>query len=162
MHNVENGKFYFIKDEFFQKINDKMILLNKDNGNKRPCYYCFEDDKNKGLFWLIPISSKTEKYKKIYEYKLNKFGKVDTLVFGKVNKDIRAFLIQNMFPIIEKYIQEKYIRNNIDVEITYKLKKEIERKAKFILSLAEKGSKVVFTDINKIREILLDELKNKC
>ena len=158
---IEDGKFYFIKDEFFKKINDKRILLNKNNGNKRPCYYCFEDDKNKGLFWLIPISSKIEKYKKIFEYKLNKFGKVDTLVFGKVNKDIRAFLIQNMFPVIEKYIQEKYIRNNIDVEITYSLKKEIERKAKLVLYLAEKGNKVVFTDIIKIREILLEELKNK-
>ena len=158
---MENGKFYFIKDEFFKKINDKRILLNKNNGNKRPCYYCFEDDKNKELFWLIPISSKIEKYKKIYEYKLNKFGKVDTLVFGKVNNNVRAFLIQNMFPVIEKYIEEKYMRNNMDVEITYNLKREIEQKAKFILTLADNGKKVLFTDIIGIRTRLLKELKNK-
>lgn len=36
MFTIENGKFYFIKDEFFEKINDKTILLNKDNGIKRP------------------------------------------------------------------------------------------------------------------------------
>ena len=48
----------------------------------------------------------------------------------------------------------------MDVEITYTLRKEIENKANYILKLAEKGKKVVFTDIVRIKEILLKELKN--
>lgn len=160
MMKLENGKFYFIKDNYFKIVNDKSLLLNKDNGNKRPCYYCIRDDNNKGIYWLIPISSKVDKYKEIYEYKLYKYGKVDTLVFGKVNNDLKAFLIQNMFPITVKYIAEKYVRNNMDVEITYTLKKEIDIKAKFILSLAERGKNVLFTDIIRIKKILLDEIKN--
>ena len=160
MMKLENGKFYFIKDNYFKIVNDKSLLLNKDNGNKRPCYYCISDDNNKGIYWLIPISSKVDKYKKIYKYKLYKYGKVDTLVFGKVNNNLKAFLIQNMFPITEKYIAEKYVRNNTDVEITYTLKKEIDIKAKFILSLAERGKNVLFTDIIRIKKILLDEIKN--
>ena len=158
---IENGKFYFVKDEFFENINDKTMLLNKEGGNKRPCYYCFRDYDNNGIIWFIPISSKVDKYKKIYEYKTNKFEKVDTIVFGKINGKERAFLIQNMFPIIEKYIQEKYIQNKKDVEITYTLGKEIEEKANYILKLAQRGKKVVFTDIVKIKEILLEDLKNK-
>lgn len=160
MVEIENGKFYFIKDEFFDEVNDKTILLNKDNGNKRPCYYCFKDCKNDELIWFIPISSKIDKYRRIFNYKQNKLGRVDTIVFGKVNNDERAFLIQNMFPVTVKYIEEKYKRNNEDVEITYTLRKEIEDKANFILKLAEQGKKVVFTDIFKIKEILLEELKN--
>lgn len=159
MFKIEKGKFYFIKDEFFNKINVKNLLMNKDNGNKRPCYYCFKDKDNDKLIWFIPISSKIEKYKKIYNYKLNKYGKVDTIVFGKVNNDERAFLIQNMFPITEKYIQEKYKRNNKDVEITYTLREEIDKKANFILSLAEIGKKVIFIDVVKIKQILLNELE---
>ncbi len=69
-------------------------------------------------------------------------------------------MIQNMFPVTVKYIEEKYKRNNEDVEITYTLRKEIEDKANFILKLAEQGKKVVFTDILKVKEILLEELKN--
>lgn len=157
---IENGKFYFIKDDFFEKINDKTILLNKENGNKRPCYYCFRDHDNNGIIWFIPISSKVDKYRKIYEYKINKFKKVDTIVFGKVNGKERTFLIQNMFPITEKYIQEKYIQNNKDVEITYTLGKEIEEKANQVLKLAERGKKVVFTNIIKIKEILLNEIRD--
>lgn len=157
---IENGKFYFVKDEFFEKINDKTILLNKENGNKRPCYYCFRDYDNNGIIWFVPISSKVEKYKKIYNYKISKFKKVDTIVFGKVNGRERTFLIQNMFPITEKYIQEKYIQNNKDVEITYTLGKEIEEKANQVLKLAERGKKVIFTNIIKIKEILLNEIEN--
>lgn len=160
MLKIEDGRFYFIKDDFFRTVNDKTILLNKDNGNKRPCYYCFKDYKNDELIWFIPISSKVDKYKKIFNYKLNKFGKVDTIVFGKVNSDERVFLIQNMFPVTIKYIEEKYKRNNIDVKITYTLRKEIEEKANFILKLAEQGKRVVFTDIFRIKEILLNESKN--
>lgn len=158
---IENGKFYFVKDEFFEKINDKTILLNKENGNKRPCYYCFRDYDNNGIIWFVPISSKVEKYKKIYNYKISKFKKVDTIVFGKVNGRERTFLIQNMFPITEKYIQEKYIQNNKDVEITYTLGKEIEEKANQVLKLAERGKKVIFTNIIKIKEILLNEIENR-
>ncbi len=37
---------------------------NKDNDEKgvhgRPCFYCFEME---GYLWMVPISSKTEKYK---------------------------------------------------------------------------------------------------
>ncbi|MGN1302007.1 MAG: type III toxin-antitoxin system CptIN family toxin [Clostridia bacterium] len=156
---IENGKFYFIKDDFFEKINDKTMLLNKDDGNKRPCYYCFRDCNNDDLIWFVPISSKVEKYKRIYEYKIEKFKRVDTIVFGKINGKERVFLIQNMFPIIEKYIQEKYIQNNKDVEITHSLRKEIEEKANYVLKLAERGKKVVFTDIVKIKKMLLEELK---
>lgn len=156
---IEKGKFYFVKDSYFNKINDGSILLNKDNGNKRPCYYCFEDKDNNNLIWFIPISSKVDKYKRIYNYKLNKLGKVDTIVFGKVNNDERAFLIQNMFPVTEKYIEMKYMRNNMDVEITYSLMKEIEYKANLILSLARLGKKVVFTNIIKIERILLEEIE---
>ncbi len=157
---IEYGKFYFVKDEFFKKVNDENILLNKDNGIKRPCYYCFKDKEIDKIIWLVPISSKIDKYEKIYDYKLNKFGKVDTIVFGKVNNDKRAFLIQNMFPTTTKYIEHKYVRNNKDVEITYKLRKEIENKANFILSLAKQGKRVIFVDVLKIKDILLKELEN--
>ena len=158
---IEKGKFYFVKDIFFKVINDKSMLLNKDNGNKRPCYYCFKDKDNQNLIWFVPISSKIEKYKKIYNYKLNKFKTVDTIVFGKINNDERAFLIQNMFPVTEKYIETKYIRNNKDVVITYSLRKEIEQKANYILKLAELGKNVVFTDITKIKRRLIEDIKNK-
>ena len=42
-------------------------MQNKENGNKRSCYFCFNDPKNEEIIWFVPISSKVEKYKIIYE-----------------------------------------------------------------------------------------------
>ena len=46
---IEVGCFYFVKDDFFDIINDPELMKNKENGIKRPCYFCFEstgDNKN--------------------------------------------------------------------------------------------------------------------
>ena len=51
-------------------------------------YFCFKSKKNEKIIWFIPISTKVNKYKKIYENKIKKqikLGKkpsIDTIVFG--------------------------------------------------------------------------------
>lgn len=35
MIKIEEGKFYFLKDSFFEKMKDSNLANNKDNGNKR-------------------------------------------------------------------------------------------------------------------------------
>ncbi len=105
--------------------------------------------------WFIPVSSKVEKYQKIYINKLKRYKKVDTIVFGKVKGKQNVFLIQNMFPVTEQYIEKQYTNKNKPVEITYTLQKEIEVKANKILSLVRKGyTNLVFTNILEIEEKL--------
>ena len=155
---IEEGKFYFIKDDFFNYINQKNLCLNTKNNNKRPCYYCFKESKENNIIWFLPISSKVEKYKKIVEDKTKRYGKVDNIVFGYVEGEERVFLIQNMFPTTMQYIEEKYIRQNRDVIINKEKKRELERKAKKILRLVEKGYRnLVFPDIIKMRNVLLNK-----
>lgn len=110
---------------------------------------------------MTSISSKVDKYKKIYKEKLKKYKQVDTLVFGKVGGEERVFLIQNMFPTIEKYIEEVYVRKSDKVTVTNKLEREIKEKANLVLEIAKKGKKVVFPDIIKMSEILLEEIEIK-
>ena len=112
---IDVGKFYFIKDEFFEIVNDRELMKNKENSIKRPCYYCFKSKENEKIIWFIPVSTKIDKYEKIYNNKIQKqkeLGKnpsVDTIVFGFVANTYSTFLIQNMFPVTEKYIECKYI-----------------------------------------------------
>lgn len=151
-----------MKDEFFDKIDEKLLCINRKGENKRPCYYCFKDAVEENIFWFLPISSKVEKYKIIYEEKKKKYGKVDNIVFGYVEGEERVFLIQNMFPTLEKYIVEKYIKQKKDVTVNQELKRELKRKANKILTLVEKGYRnLVFPDIIKIKEILLEENHTK-
>lgn len=162
---IQEGYFYFIKDYYYEKVQDKELMQNKENGIKRPCFYCFKDARVDGLSWFIPISSKVLKYQAIYDKKIKKQiehkkkPNVDTLVFGKVNNEDRVFLIQNMFPIIGRFISGTYIRNNLPVKIGYELQKEIEMKANKVFNLVRKGNKgLVFPDIINIKNIMIEEI----
>ena len=152
---VENGKFYFIKDEFFEIFKEYQLMQNKENGNKRPCYFCFNDKENEKIIWFVPISSKVEKYKAIYEVKKKSRKKVYNFVFGKVLGKEKVFLIQNIFPTTEEFIGNKYQNNKKDVEITDSLKVEIIKTSTNVINLAKKGINIPFYDINQMREICL-------
>lgn len=158
---IREKRFYFIKDEFFYVLQDKNLLQNKENGNKRPCYYCFKQKQEDRIIWFIPISSKVEKYKKIYINKLKRYKKVDTIVFGKVKGKENAFLIQNMFPTSEEYIESQYTYQNNPIEITVSLQEEIEEKANKILNLVRRGYKnLVFPDILEMERKLREQDKS--
>ena len=158
---IKEGYFYFIKDIFFEIINDKELMQNKENGNKRPCYFCFKSKKYDNIIWFIPVSTKIEKYQKIYNNKIQKqikLGKkqsVDTIVFGDVANTYSVFLIQNMFPITEDYIESQYKKNKVPIRLSNKLQMEIIYKANKVLNLYSHGMKnIVFPNIDNILEQL--------
>ncbi len=152
---VENGKFYFIKDEFFDMFKGYNLMENKENGNKRPCYFCFKDPENEKIIWFVPISSKVDKYKIIYESKIKARKKVYNFVFGKVLGKEKTFLIQNIFPTTEEYIESKYQTKKQDVEIAETLKDEIIETSMKVIKLAKKGINIPFYDIIEMKNILL-------
>ena len=155
---IEDGKFYFIKDEFFDIFKDYKLMQNKENGNKRPCYFCFKDRQNSEIIWFVPISTKYDKYKKLYDIKKIKSGKrpVYNFVFGNVLGKKAVFLIQNIFPTTLEYIEKKYTNSNRDVEIPEVVKAEIITKSLRVVDLAKGGVKIPFYDIIEMKNILLD------
>ncbi len=64
---IKTGYIYHIKDDFFDKINDKGLMINHENGKARPTYFTIKD---RDILWFIPLSSKVFKYKLIIERKL--------------------------------------------------------------------------------------------
>ena len=156
---IEDGKFYFIKDNFFDLFEGYKLMENKENGNKRPCYFCFKDNNEKDIIWFVPISTKHDKYEKIYESKKKKQKRVYNFVFGEVVGKKAVFLIQNIFPTTEKYILEKYITENRDVEIPSKMKKKVIARAKQVIHMAERGINIPFYDINKMKKVLLEDIE---
>ncbi|MBR3624401.1 MAG: hypothetical protein IKN43_13765 [Selenomonadaceae bacterium] len=134
-------------------------MQNKEviNGrpHNRPCYISIIEEDN-GIQWAIPISSQIEKYKQIYNKKKKP---CDTIVFGYVLGKEKAFLIQNICPITNRYISKVYINKSINapVDISVTLKQELKNKAQKVLSLHNKGVKIIFPDVDKIKEKLLEE-----
>lgn len=129
--------FYVIKEEFFNQMNDPFLKGNK-KGN-RPHYYCFKES-NTGIYWIIPMSSKLEKYKKIIETKELKGKPCDTLHIAKLdNNKESVFLIQDMFPITSQYIEREYTIGGNHLKITSEhLAKKIDKKSRKVLSLLKR------------------------
>ena len=160
---IDVGCFYFIKDSFFDIIDDPELMQNKENGNKRPCYYCIKSKKYNDIIWFIPVSTKIDKYQKVYyskiqkQIKLRKKPSVDTIIFGDVANTYSAFLIQNMFPVTEEYIESQYIKNKVPIKVSNQLQQEIIYKANKVLNLYKHGmKKIVFPNIDNILEKLLN------
>lgn len=166
---MTHGNFYFISDRFFEKYNTNGTLMkNKEGLHARPCFYAFPDTKIPNIMWCIPISSQVEKYENIVCRKLQKqinkgIAKpiCNTIVFGNVLGQKRVFLIQNIFPVTEKYIENIYIDRNTQnpVSISPKDERIIKKYAKDVLKAVFHGhSFLVFTDIQNIYEKLSAEL----
>lgn len=154
---IDTGCFYFVKDCFFDFVGDEELMKNKENGNKRPCYYCLKSKEDAEIMWFIPISTKVDKYIKVYNNKMmrqiEKKRKifVDTIAFGYIANNYNAFLTQNMFPVTNKFIEKQYIKNKVKIRISHELQVEIREKAIKVLKLYKHGMKnIIFPDIDSI------------
>ena len=132
--------FYIIKDKFFEDMSDPYLKGNK-SGN-RPHYYCFEDTMT-GIYWMIPLSSKVEKYKGVIAKK-EKAGKpCDIIHIVKLdNSRESAFLIQDMFPLTEEYIEREYTIAGNHLTLTSEHTANIiEQKARKVMAMLKRGVK---------------------
>ena len=153
---IKTGTLYHIKDEFFDIVNDEMLMSNHEFGSKRPTYFIIKD---KGILWFIPLSSRVEKYKKIINDKIKKYGSCKTILIRKIANKPHAILLQNAFPTLKKYIDHIHMINGKPLRISTDLKEEILTNFKFLLMLKEKGKNLFFPNIDKIKKLMLEELK---
>ena len=154
---VQTGYLYHIKDEFFDKINNKGLMINHENGHSRPSYLAIKDN---DILWFIPLSTKVDKYKAIIEKKVKKYGSCRTILIKRIAEREQAILIQNAFPTLEKYIQSRHTIDGKLVRISTAVEREIIDDFKYMLSLKENGLNLFFTDIDKIKAQMLEEVNS--
>lgn len=71
----------------------------------------------------------------------------------------QAILIRNAFPTLEKYIQSRHTVDCKVVKIASAVEREIIDDFEYMLSLKASGLDLFFTDIDFIKNLMLDELK---
>ena len=155
----KEGYVYHIRDEYFEKVNDSMLMQNKENGTYRPTFYCLKDE-NTSLLWMVPLSSRVDKFRAIHDKQAKKYGRCLTIVLGEFDGKSAAFLLQNMFPVTEYYLDHIHTRNNNPVPVKRSIHSEISTNMKRLRQLHKRGRKVVFPDITRLEEIMLEELKD--
>ena len=99
-------------------------MQNKEGGTYRPTFYCLRDNKT-SLLWMVPLSSRVEKFKAIHDKLVAKYGKCLTIVLGEFDGKEAAFLLQNMFPIRDYYLDHIHTRNNNPVPVKHSIHREV-------------------------------------
>ena len=159
-------QLYFLSDQYYIDFPDSKLMKNREaiDGtlHNRPCFLAFPDTRNADIYWIVPISSKYDKYKKIEQKKIDKYGKCNTIRFGTVLGREAAFLIQNMCPATEKYLIAYIDKNNMPIQIDNRIVADVVKNAKDVLAIAKRGAKVVFPDIFAIYSSLEQQLQIHC
>ena len=109
-------------------------MINHENGHSRPSYLAIKD---KEILWFIPLSTKVDKYRTIITKKEKKYGSCK----------------------LEKYIQSRHTVDGKVVKIASAVEREIIDDFEYMLSLKASGLDLFFTDIDFIKNLMLDELK---
>lgn len=156
MDLVEYG-FYKVKDKYFFDFPSDRHMQNKFEG--RPYYLAIKD--KSGIIWLVPISSRVEKYKMKIASDEQKFGECLTCHIIQFMGEERAVLIGNMIPVTKEYIKGEFTisaRHYVvrDVAAIKAIKKRCSR----YLSLVRAKKLRPYVDILKIERVLLSRLNN--
>ena len=152
---IKTGYLYFLKKQFYEKVNDPNIMGNKKN-TSRPTYLTFKEDE---ILWFIPLSKQIEKYEKQILYKEKKYKKpCDNILIRKIAGEKSAILIQNAFPTLEKYVDSVYTKKGEPLKIAEALKDEVLTKFKKTRKLKLRGIETMFVNIVKLEKMMRDEL----
>lgn len=132
--------FYILKDKFFEDMPDPYLKGNK--AGSRPHYYCFEDTTT-GIYWMIPLSSRVDKFKRIADNKAKAGKPCDIIHIVKLDDSREsAFLIQDMFPVTEEYIEREYTIAGNHLMLTSEHTAEIiKQKARKVFAMLKRGVK---------------------
>lgn len=153
---IKTGYLYHIKDEFFEKYNSYNLMQNHELGRTRPTYFTIKD---KDILWFIPLSTKIEKYQRIINNKIKKYGLCKTIIIRNIAGKKQAILIQNAFPTLEKYIDHIHTHNGVHIKAVEKVKDDILENFEYVMKLKQKGQNLFFVNIDNLKEELLKEEK---
>ena len=134
---IKQRYVYHIKNEYFDFVKDEKLMKNHEGKYTRPNYFCIKNE-NEKFMWFIPMSSKVEKYRDIIKYKIKKYGRCDTIVIGNYRRRKHAFLLQNMFPITEKYIDHVDTIEGKIMQVALPTRQEVSSKVNHLFNLKER------------------------
>lgn len=104
---IKTCGLYTIKDEYFSRFDAAGKMM--DNKYARRPYYCGIKADN-GILWLIPLSSKVEKYSLAIKRYEDKCGDGNCIFYyiAKLKGKESAFLIGDVIPCVDEYIAKPF------------------------------------------------------
>lgn len=148
--------FYHIKDDYFALACDPLLMANKENGRFRPNFLALRDPSSDGVFWMVPVSCKVEKYKKIVDEHTRRYGESVRIVLWRCDGRDAAYLIQNAFPVTAAYIDHPHISGGMPLCMNDSSGQKIERAFLRCMNLHKRGVRVFFSDVDRLYNLMLN------
>lgn len=161
MEQIETSGLYIISDQYFMDFPNERYMDNKSES--RPHYYAIQD--NDGIYWMIPLSSKVEKYRTKIAATESVHGSGSCILYciAPIHGQERAVLICDMFPVTENYILRAYTIGGVPYVIKNKnIQKTIRTKAMRYLSLVKRGILTSPLHILKTKQSLINAKSQRC
>ncbi|MDR1246708.1 MAG: hypothetical protein LBK57_06715 [Clostridiales Family XIII bacterium] len=155
-NDIKPGYVYHIKNTYFDMAKDDKLMRNHEGGAYRPTYFCLKDEKT-GLLWVVPMSTRLEKYNAVIEKDTKQHGSCLKIFIARYGDGRSAFLFQNMFPILPKYIDHIHTVAGIPMAVNPVVQEEIMKRFKEIRRLYARGVKIVFPNITRLEKLMLNE-----
>ncbi len=128
-------------------------MQNHEFGKTRPTYFTIKDN---DILWFIPLSTRVEKYQKIIDRKIKKYGACKSIMIKRILGQNQVILLQNAFPTLEKYIDHVHIKYGKPAKVIKSIQLEVIKNFEEVLDMKEKGVNLFFTDIDKLKQELLE------
>jgi len=151
------GYVYHIRESYFELAQDDKLMRNHEGGALRPTYFCLRDEKTQ-LLWMIPMSSRVEKYRPIIERETARYGRCPKILIARYGDRSSVFLLQNMFPILPKYIGHVHTIAGVPMPVNPAVQREVLQNFKEVRRLHARGVRMIFPDINRLEKLMLAEL----
>lgn len=151
--DIKQHGIYILKDSYYDTYNDGRMMDNKQQS--RPHYLAIEIN---GVFWMVPLSSKVEKYKEKILVQESSGRECLYYHIGKIAGRECAFLIGDMIPVANEHISREYTISGIPYVVKDKdLNRKILKKAKRFLLLVRQKRITPYVDILKIESDLIPQ-----
>ena len=155
---IQQGYFYHISDSYFALVNESTLMSNYENGGYRPHYLAIQDASNANIFWMVPVSSRYEKFKGIYDNQVKRYKRCTKIVLGKCGGKDAAFLIQNAFPVTADYFDHIHTSQGQPLTLHATTAALIAKNLNDNLRLRKHGVNLFFADIDRLYQLMVDHL----
>jgi len=139
---------YVLTQEYMDKHYIAKYPQDKETG-ERPFFFAFKEDSS-DMYWVIPISSKVEKYKPVIA-KFSNAGYIHELYGGKES----VILTQNVVPAKNEHFEREFTVNSIHYILKDEnVKHEIMTRAKSIIAIIKHRDIPFFKEVKDLYNTL--------
>jgi len=160
---IIDGHFYFLKENYLQKHQDKTLMSTHKPTGRRP-FYCVSDAERPDIKWMIPLSTNISKWSNIIKQKRINNEDYSLIVINRIkdHDKLSTFLIQNACPCLEYDIDDEWKdKNGVPVSMNIMFDKKMQKLMKLVAYKTSIGLQNGYISMQTVKEVMKEYVKSR-